>query len=377
MQYSGVAAALFSEKFSNPAMGGIPAFEMSFAAEGSTVVQWTDYNFNSDVRRFTSTDADVKIWTGSPAGTQLFHARFPFILPTKVGGYYYGFGIDTGSISCWKSADGISWAKINGGAPVLTVSSDPASIWFNIWNVGVTIDGGGTWHLVAECAPNGAAQNGCGLGYASATLFGDSISFDTTKTAAHVVPYGGNPWIGYVPERDALLCVHGMIYDPSPVIPNTTNYWYMTASTVPLSANPALSASWATHRDKFSVGQSGIHVCDPSVFELPAGKTSKLIFAYSYNQTQMYAAYSDSSMLQLYDAVTLSATTTTAAPVTTTAAPLPMGAGSLRLTPYQLDFSVTPGGALRIPSSQGVLGINLGGAGPVRVKTVSGVRSLQ
>nr|WP_319566283.1 SGNH/GDSL hydrolase family protein [uncultured Rhodoferax sp.] len=53
-----------------------------------------------------------------------------------------------------------------------------------------------------------------------------------------------------------------------------------------------------------------------------------------------------------------------------------MGTGALRLSPYGVDFSASPDGALRVKSSQGVLGVALGVDGPVRIKTTLGVRSL-
>lgn len=364
MQYIGEAGAVFHDPGTNPAMGGAPAFEMSFAVEGSTVIQWTDLGFAADVRRYVSTDSAVTEWTQSPTA-KLFNARFPFVVSEKIGGYYYAVGQylwPAMDLYMWKSADGITWELINAGTPVLSKSSNPASIWYNIWNVAVARDGNGVWHLVAEAAPNGTAQAGTGLAYSSASMSGDNINFDANRGTTHVVQYGGNPYLQYLPERNALLAVHGMIYDPQAVIPDTTNYWYLTASTVSLSTDVSQSSNWATHRDKFSVGQPGVHVADPSMVSLPTGKTYASMMAFSYAQTQMYMVYSGTSLIGMYDILT-----------NQSAVPLEIGVVNF---PHGIAFDTTQNGAFRIKSGNIVFNVDMADAGQVRVNTTVGIKSL-
>lgn len=307
VQYVGTAAALFSEKKTNPALSGAQAFEMSYYVQpDGTVVQWTDINFASDVRRYVSTDADAWVYAQTPA-SKLFDCRFPYVIKHPTNGYFYCFGSinfpTSMNVYAWKSADGITWVQINGNNPVLTKSSTVSSIYYNVWNVAVAVGPDGTFHLLVECAPQGVNQEGCGLGYSTATLSGDNISFDANRTATQVIPYGGNPWLGYSAAREAFVAVHGMIYDPSAVITNTTNYWHLTASYALASSNLTLAASWTTCRDKFSVGESGIHIADPGLVQLPTTKNSRLLMGYSYNQVSLYHAYADVTLAQFYDAL--------------------------------------------------------------------------
>lgn len=59
------------------------------------------------------------------------------------------------------------------------------------------------------------------------------------------------------------------------------NYWYVTASVAKLSDDLSLPESWRTVEEAFIIGQTGYHICDPSVFDDDDGG---LHILFSYNQ---------------------------------------------------------------------------------------------
>jgi hypothetical protein len=203
--------------------------------------------------------------------------RFPYVI--KYQNKFYAFGWkhpEQYNIYMWESNDGINW---NNCKLVLSKSNDPNSIWYYIWNVGVTIDKNGICHLLAECAPKGENQNGVGLSYLTCT-FDENINFDNSKTESQIIPGGGNPYLYYSEEKNSILVIHGMIYTNYKNF--TADYWFTTASTFNIDKN-----EWNTNFDKFSFGEKNIHVCDPHAINI----NNNIFIVFSWDQDTTYGFF--------------------------------------------------------------------------------------
>lgn len=98
----------------------------------------------------------------------------------------------------------------------------------------------------------------------------------------------------YIPERNSLLLLHGSLND----------FWSIRATTFDFSKNIRDPANWiASLKKNFYIGQEGVHVCDPSLLELPSSKSSKILFHYSYDQRYLYQEYADVSIVELFDKI--------------------------------------------------------------------------
>ena len=199
--------------------------------------------------------------------------------------YYYLFHAND-SIYLSRSSDLITWVPMNNGNPVMT--QEPGTIYGVIWNPSVAIDSNGVWHMLVECETNGDNAH-AGLGYATATLNGDLISFDTNRTSDYVIRNAGNSWLTFVPNR-GMLIVYGKISAP---IGSLGEEWYVTAAT--------MENGVFQENSNLVIGAPGIHVADPHIVETSSG----LIMALSYDQHSVYEMRSSQTMEQFYDQVRL------------------------------------------------------------------------
>lgn len=239
---------------------GVVAFNRNYVIEASVV------NINDTLLAFVDTEAlgnldavsldnDGKaVSIPSRVATSM---RFSYVLEHQ--GKLYSFYWRPGGIYLSVSDDGISWRQLNNALPVLSTSNDETSIYNQIWNVGVAVDSSGVWHLLAETSDSTPGQLAVGCAYSTATLTGETINFDLSRSATHVISHCGNPWVKAT--DGGLFVIHGQAGDP---VGDFGAEWYVTASTFD-------GATWKTHKDNFLIGQPGIHVCDPHLVDLPGG----------------------------------------------------------------------------------------------------------
>jgi hypothetical protein len=267
-----------------PAFNGASAIENSLVYVGTNIFAVFTTGGSGDMYEANlgpNGDDFHSIYTGN-----LPRVAYPYTL--QVGNVYYTFAQIHGGkdILLWSSADAIHWTIENGGLPVLTASDDPNSIWFMLWNVGVTVDDQGTWHLLAECATQGGETNLC---YASSP---DEFHFDDGKQNTVAIPHGGNPWLQFLPGK-GLLAIHGQAGIPDLYGP----VWYTTASTLPIGAT-----IWTTHTDKFTIGATGYHICDPAALQMKGGR---IMMTVSNDQAWIDIVYSSNSLEDFWNKLTL------------------------------------------------------------------------
>jgi len=288
--YYGIAATstIFG---TNPANSNV--VENSILSENGKLINFYDEGYNGT---FTIGNSYPSDYYKSITDKQICNVKIRFPYTLKYEGKYYTFGwryvnnvVEPSNIYLWSSSDGILWVQENDGLAVLSVSTDPNSIWYFIWNVAVVVDDNNVFHLVAECAPNGTNQMGVGLGYSSAKLENGKIDFNQNKTNTHIIKNGGNPYIYYSKTEKTFLVIHGMIYAGMKSL--SSDYWWIAASYQDKENN-----TWITNPNKFSFGKNGIHVCDPhaAVVEINKKYYARLIF--SYNQNHIYSIFFENDL---------------------------------------------------------------------------------
>ncbi len=275
------SATTFYEK-TNPAFNAGAIVENSMVSFQNQIFAFYDEGANGN---FTSAEL-------GNSGQNFFNQkilnldrRFSYVLNYQET--LYNFFYKANSIYLEKSTDGLNWQLINNGLPVLNSEPDPNSIYYNVWNVAVTVDEMGVWHLFVECAD---IRNNtyAGLAYSTAVMVGDQIDFNPNKSSTFLIQQAGNPYVTNVPGK-GLLIVYGQIFLPNE---NFDYEWYVSAATFNLNTNTV------TEHNEFQVGVRGIHVADPHLVELPNGK---ILLSLSVNQNSTYFAYSDQSMSEFYD----------------------------------------------------------------------------
>lgn len=216
--------------------------------------------------------------------------RFPHVAQDPATGIYYLTASKTpnNDVYAWTSTNKIDWSPANGGSPVLTKSTSPSSIYYNIWNTGTVIVDG-VMHMWIECGTQ-SSQSDVRLAYSNATVA--SLDFDANRTSAGVVDRGGNPFPYYVETYDAVILLYGKLLE-------STGKWQIHASTVNTTEDLTSSASY-DESPFFVIGDPNQHNADPAlVFTNDPSKTYDLVFQYFYNQPtdsvlhQMYGDYSE------------------------------------------------------------------------------------
>ena len=164
---------------------------------------------------------------------------------------------------------------VNEGRPILEGG---------FFNVGVTVVGN-RWHMLVE----GKADDTFHLRYSWADF--PDLNFNTNISAV-VINDAGNPYISYIPSRDALLAVYGEGY-------KRTGVWSVTASTALISSDMSLAASWRA--STFRIFKPGIHIADP---DLGCGiERLPLIITVGSAQNAVSTYYFLGTNLNLYDAI--------------------------------------------------------------------------
>lgn len=251
LQFHGDATVFY--KSSRAGFKNTPAIENSMVVRDGSVLAFFD---PAAVGSMLMADLGPDGTDFKSQQTILTHgARFSYVFFHS--GKFWNF-VTNGDVYLYSSDDGLQWRAENNGAPVMhAVPNTPYAV---LWNVGVDISADGTWHLLVEASDGTTpGQEGVGLGYSTATMTTGLINFDTNKSAQHVIPHGGNPFVKALSDG-RLFVVHGQAYDPSW---DFGAEWYTTASTI--------HNGQVTRHPNFALGVRGEHVCDPHMVDLPSG----------------------------------------------------------------------------------------------------------
>lgn len=223
----------------------------------------------------------------------------------KVGAIYYMFGLyaagghsyTTASLYYWTSPDGITWTIGNSGNPILTRSSDVASIYYSLWNATVC-KVGSRWHLIIECGTQAMTNANCVAGYS----YTDDLDtgFDTNRVTTGVLTRVGNAHLEYIAERNAFLLIHGKLIDWPDISGDVR--WDIKASRAYLDNDLTKPETWLESQ-ALLVSYNMKHTADPTICSMPAGKTYKLCMLFNYDQGSIYQTWLNMSMVDLFDSV--------------------------------------------------------------------------
>jgi hypothetical protein len=175
---------------------------------------------------------------------------------------------------------------LNGGKPVLVEGGNQADWYFNIYNVGIAVDGGGRIHALIEGQSGASPQ--FRVGYAYTDL--DELDFNRHIGRSVLFDKAGNCALYHIPERNALLVVRGDNFG--------FDDWQVVAGHASLSDDPAQASSWRTSRSFRLTGPT--HVADPSLLAL----NGKLILSVGLSQTEFSTLYlPGETLLSFYDKI--------------------------------------------------------------------------
>lgn len=276
-----------NKKFSSyklDSVGGFNQLSLESAYDGTYTIENSLVEMNGKIIAFFDPLTDGSLWTsdlganGREFGKMrklMDDARFSYVM--KHNGTLYNFVTRNKTIYLLTSIDGEIWS--NQGA-VLTPSTDRNSKYFNIWNVGVAVDDQGLWHMLIESSDATENQMDVGLTYSTSAMVNGRLNFDPARSATHVIPHGGNPFLKYISGR-GLLVMHGQSNDPG--------VWFTTASTYQ-------GGVWSTHKDRMRIGLTNVAVCDPHAVEV----NGKILLSVSVGQDSIYFLDSNDNFESLY-----------------------------------------------------------------------------
>lgn len=252
----------------------------TFFADTSGNLSWgvmSDF-FCSKLGTLTATDA-----TGS---------RFNYII--KIDSTYYQIYLNTsdGNLYMRTSVNKTNWNMANSGNPVFTKSSDPNSIYHNLWNPGIIfIDN--VCHFFVECGKS-SDQSDVGIAYSYASLAGPGINFDTNRTSSHIIIGGGQPNPVILAGQSYLTLFAGSVGV------NGRLFWEIRAYYIPLTGNFATAAQW-TESPYFQVKYDGYHTADPDFVDFGTGKQHRLGMGFMWHQSSSDLLYMDMTPAELMD----------------------------------------------------------------------------
>lgn len=252
-------------------------------AGGTPAPAWTTLYYSY------ATDATCSQYS-TPVTTNIADIRFPYVL--LVSGTYYAFGgtgSSTGNIYMWSSTDKTTWTQLNSGQSVLSQGAGGLQ---NITNVGVVVVGS-TWHMFVEAWSNAGGYPTVGVYYSYSTLA--AMNWNTNITSTPIIVGANSPMPVFVPDDNAILLFHGQITNSA----GTASV--ISAHYASLLGNLALAGSWG--QGNFSIrSYTSPFIADPNVTVM-SGKTHAINIEFNYAQGQLWQAYSDLTLDQLYTAI--------------------------------------------------------------------------
>jgi hypothetical protein len=289
---SALLAQQLMPRGSNPVL--LNAVEESIVMDGDQCDNWFKVVQTHRVYYAYATDAYCQTWTLGNGGQPVIPGGYVYPNVFKVGPTYYMTTLYAGDyhLYLWSSTDKTTWALANGGQPVLHHGTVNSQWFYTLINTTVAVDGTGRWHLLLEGKDN--LGNNFHTGYSYSTL-AEGPNFDTHLSAAPVFSgTTGNPWLVFVPERNALLAVAG-------AIPAST--WVLRAWSASLGADLTQAVNW-TLALGFGMQTADVHLTDPSVV-FSSTKPWGTMLAYHHNQLDGWRAYGPASATGWFDQVTI------------------------------------------------------------------------
>jgi hypothetical protein len=245
---------------------------------------WYTYADNATLTNFAS---PIKV---------LDNIRFPCVV--KDDTTYYCFGVKapyaatTCDIYVWTSTDKTNWTIGNGGTPVLHRSTNVDSQFYSIWNNGVVVINH-VFYMWVECATQAGTDNqwGVRLGFSYSNVA--DLNFDTHKSENNVVDKAGNPCPYFVPDRNGIILMYGLM---------TNGIWQIRSSVINMENDLTNRSSyWGTNN--FYLGPDNEQTADPAM-TVATGKPYPIIMQWSHNQprySDLYQGYIDMTLNALFD----------------------------------------------------------------------------
>lgn len=251
----------------------------------------------SGVRMATANNADFSNWVDQGyvlAGSY----GYPYVF--KDGSMYYMIvsadATGTSSVYLYSSTNKTSWTIANSGNPIFTPTGVSTDWHREVYNAAAVVVGG-TIHFMIE-GYNPSISNFYSIGYSSASWPG-AINFNTG--IQKVITNAGNPSLISVPARNALIVTYSA--------DQGDNYrCRLLMATGLTAANLHLPASWVTSQN-FQLSKPNHDYSDPYLCDLTSlGATHNVLLAYNLDQTHGRQAYSNLTLTQLYDSLTVTDT---------------------------------------------------------------------
>jgi hypothetical protein len=268
--------------------------EQSDFNTGSGYISWFRGDQGTDgqtgIGYATSTDGIT--WTPYADNPILAnHWVFPYVVNYNSRYYLFAKNTTDNNLYLFNLTTNHTFPSVmNGGKPVYYHSSNATDWDFQIFNPGIAV-ANGVWYMLLE----GLTATGFQIGYSYSTLA--DMNWTTHRSSSNVIysaGYGlqnGNPYLLYIPERNALLTLYG----------NNSGTWTVRAAYAYLSTDLATSSNWnVVPSSIFNISRPGIDLCDPSILT-PFSSAYPLSIAYGWNQSEIGQSYYSGSALQFLD----------------------------------------------------------------------------
>lgn len=271
---------------------GAEVNEFSNFHYGGEYISWYRGNHGGTYETGFENSTDGITWTGYSGNPILTTPQVYSYVVNDSGRFYLFNNHDptangNGDMYMYNVTDYTNPVIMNGGNPVYTRSSTSSDWDYKIFNPGITIDGNGTWHMLLE---GQSSTSGFRIGYAYSNL--SEMNWSKHRSSSYVIDTSGNPDLEYVPDRNALMSVHGDI---------SGSRWTIVASYANLSDDLTSSANWHASQN-FLISASGIHLADPSLM-YNFNATHPTMLSYNYNQASIYQCYYTSTLNEFYDGI--------------------------------------------------------------------------
>lgn len=272
---------------------GTGVIEPSVLMNGSTMDIWyRAHATNGQIGYATASDSNCSQWNRSASNplTDIVGVHdLPYVL--KNGSIYYMFikKMSDCQIYLYNSTNKVNWTIMNGGSPVLTHSTTSSDWDYQIFNVGVTVVDG-TWHMLYE---GKSSTSGFRMGYSYSNL--TELNWNTHSSSNIVIDTSGNPDLTYIPDRNAIIAIHG---------DNSNTIWEIIAHYANISDDLSLAANWHDCDGFDTIKHAGIHDADPHMVITNFTKDYNIIIPYCYNQDEIYQVYCNLSLNDFFDRIT-------------------------------------------------------------------------
>jgi hypothetical protein len=266
--------------------------QSDFKISGNLYERWYRANDSANAKLGFATSTNGVAWTRNASNPISMGAwwAYPYVV-TYHGCFYMFAGLYAGLYLYNITTSPISPQVMNGGKPVYYHNTLNTTWDYQIFNVGVAIVGN-TWYMLVE----GRLGGNFNIGFAESTFA--ELNWSAHRSTYYMFPKTGNPYLTYVPDRNALLAIYGNHSD---------TYWTVDAMYCYLTNNPYLNASWVKiPSDIFRISSTTHHIADPSMIS-DFSSTYGMMISYGYDQTKINQTYYAGSLVQMFDQMTVRA----------------------------------------------------------------------